>query len=82
VVQTYIEASLEQLFHPDSYGYRPGKSALQAVEVTTQRSLERKWVMEFDIQKAFDELVHTKVMSMVRMHVKERWALPDRNSYM
>jgi len=75
VVKTYIEPSLERLFHPDSYGYRPGKSALQALEVTTQRSLERNWVVEFDIQKAFDELGHTKVMSMVRMHVKERWAV-------
>jgi RNA-directed DNA polymerase len=75
VVKTYIEPSLEQLFHPDSYGYRPGKSALQAVGVTRERCLERNWVVEFDIQKAFDELAHTKVMRMVRMHVKERWAV-------
>ena len=75
VVKTYIEPSLERLFHPDSYGYRPGKSALQALEVTTGRCLERNWVVEFDIQKAFDELGHTKVMRMVRMHVRERWAV-------
>lgn len=74
VVKAYIEPSIEPLFHPDSYGYRPGKSALQAVEVTLERCLERNWVVEFDIQKAFDELAHTKVMRMVRMHVRERWA--------
>jgi RNA-directed DNA polymerase len=75
VVNAYIEPTLEQLFHPDSYGYRPNKSALQAIEVTKGRCLERNWVVEFDIQKAFDELAHTKVMRMVRMHVKERWAV-------
>jgi retron-type reverse transcriptase len=41
VVKTYIEPSLERLFHPDSYGYRPGKSALQAVGVAATRCLER-----------------------------------------
>ena len=54
VVKIYIEPSIEQVFHPDSYGYRPGKSALQAVGGTTKRCLERNWVVEFDIQKAFD----------------------------
>jgi len=54
VVKAYIEPSIEPLFHPDSYGYRPGKSALQAVGVTKERCLERNWVVEFDIQKAFD----------------------------
>ncbi len=75
VVKATIEPSIEPLFHPDSYGYRPGKSALQAVEVTRERCLERNWVVEFDIQKAFDELAHSRVMRVVRMHVKERWAV-------
>jgi len=75
VVKTYIEPSLERLFHPDSYGYRPGKSALQAVGVAATRCLDRNWVVEFDIQKAFDELGHTKVLRLVRMHIKERWAV-------
>ena len=75
VVKAYIEPSIEPLFHPDSYGYRPGKSALQAVEVTKERCLERNWVVEFDIQNAFAELAHNRVMRIVRMHVKERWAV-------
>jgi RNA-directed DNA polymerase len=75
VVKAYIEPTLEQLFHPDSYGCRPNKSALQAIEATKDRCLESDWVVEFDIQKAFDELAHTKVMRMVRLHIKERWAV-------
>lgn len=75
VVKAYIEPSIEPLFHPDSYGYRSAKSALQAVGVTTERCLEFKWVVEFDVQKAFDELAHNRVMRLVRMHVKERWAV-------
>jgi Reverse transcriptase (RNA-dependent DNA polymerase) len=55
VVKATIEPRLEPLFHPDSYGYRPGKSALQAVGVTRQRCWESPWVIEFDIQKAFDQ---------------------------
>jgi len=43
--------------------------------VTKERCLERNWVVEFDIQKAFDELAHNRVMRMVRKHVKERWAM-------
>ena len=75
VVKMAIEPQLEPLFHPDSYGYRPGKSALQAVGVTRQRCWESPWVIEFDIQKAFDELDHRRVMRAVRLHVKERWAV-------
>jgi hypothetical protein len=75
VVKMTIEPQLEPLFHPDSYGYRPGKSALQAVGVTRQRCWESPWVVEFDIHRAFDELRHTKVLRMVRMHVKEGWAV-------
>jgi RNA-directed DNA polymerase len=48
--------------HPDSYGYRPGKSALQAVGVTRQRCWESPWVVEFDIHRAFDELDHRRLM--------------------
>ena len=56
VAKGYIEPALEQLFHPDSYGYRPNKSALQAVGVTRERCWKYDWVIEFDIHKAFDEL--------------------------
>lgn len=75
VAKTYIEPALEQLFHPDSYGYRPNKSALQAVGVTRERCWKYNWVVEFDIQKAFDELDWSLLLRAVRKHVKERWAV-------
>lgn len=75
VVKSYIEPVLEQLFHPDSYGYRPGKSALHAIAVTRRRCWAYDWVVEFDIQKAFDELDHDLLLRAVHKHVKERWAV-------
>jgi RNA-directed DNA polymerase len=75
VAKIYIEPALEQLFHPDSYGYRPGKSALQAIGVTRERCWKYDWVIEFDIHKAFDELDWTLLMRAVRKHVKERWVV-------
>lgn len=75
VAKTYIEPALEQLFHPDSYGYRPNKSALQAVGVTRERCWKYDWVIEFDIHKAFDELDWSLLLRAVRKHVKERWAV-------
>lgn len=75
VAKTYIEPALEQLFHPDSYGYRPNKSALQAVGVTRERCWKYDWIVEFDIQKAFDELDWSLLLRAVRKHVKERWAV-------
>jgi RNA-directed DNA polymerase len=75
VAKAYIEPALEQLFHPDSYGYRPHKSALQAVGVTRERCWKYDWVIEFDIHKAFDELDWSLLLRAVRKHVKERWAV-------
>ena len=68
-------SALEQLFHPDSYGYRPNKSALQAVGVTRERCWKYDWAIEFDIHQAFDELDWSLLLRAVRKHVKERWAV-------
>ena len=75
VAKSTIEPALEQLFHPNSYGYRPNKSALQAVGVTRERCWKYDWVIEFDIHKAFDELDWSLLLRAVRKHVKERWAV-------
>src|ERR1700761_8916248 len=56
VVKQMIEPELETIFLPDSYGYRPGKSALDAVSVTRQRCWKYDWVLEFDIKGLFDNL--------------------------
>jgi len=59
VVKHIVEGSLEPIFKPDSYGYRPKKSALGAIEVTRKRCWEYDWVLEFDIRGLFDNIDHT-----------------------
>src|SRR5205807_7165527 len=54
VVKGYLEPELEKHFHPDSYGYRPGKSALEAVGVARQRCWQHAWVLDLDIRAYFD----------------------------
>src|SRR6266478_2398760 len=54
VVKRIIEPILDPIFHPDSYGYRPGRSAKQAIAVTRKRCWQYDWVVEFDIKAAFD----------------------------
>lgn len=73
VVKLTMEPWVEPHFHPDSYGYRPHKSAKDAVAVTRQRCWRYDWVVEFDIKGAFDNIDHRLLMKAVRHHVKERW---------
>ena len=70
-----IEPILDPMFHQDSYGYRPGKSAKQAVAITRERCWKHNWVVEFDIKAAFDQIDHSLLMKAVRKHVKEDWIL-------
>ncbi len=75
VVKQLIESDLDSFFLPDSYGYRPGKSALDAVGVTRKRCWKYDWVLEFDIKGLFDNLPHDLLLKAVRKHVKCEWAL-------
>jgi RNA-directed DNA polymerase len=75
VVKQFIEPDLEPIFLPDSYGYRPRKSALDAVGVTRERCWKHDWVLEFDIKGLFDNIDHELLLRAVRKHVKCRWAL-------
>ena len=54
VVKAYLEPELEPHFHPDSYGYRPGKSALDAVGQARERCWRNDWVLDLDIRAFFD----------------------------
>ena len=58
VVARRLEQKVEPIFHPDSYGYRPGRSALHAVATCRQRCWNSDWVIDLDIQKFFDVLSH------------------------
>jgi RNA-directed DNA polymerase len=75
VVKQLIEPDLDPIFLPDSYGYRPRKSALDAVGVTRERCWKYDWVLEFDIRGLFDNIDHELLLRAVRRHVKCKWAL-------
>jgi group II intron reverse transcriptase/maturase len=75
VVKQLIETDMEATFLPDSYGYRPGKSALQAVGVTRERCWKHDWILEFDIKGLFDNIDHGLLLKAVRKHVTCSWAL-------
>jgi RNA-directed DNA polymerase len=75
VVKQLIEPDLDPIFLPDSYGYRPRKSALDAVGVTRQRCWQHDWVLEFDIKGLFDHIDHELLLKAVRKHVTCKWAL-------
>ena len=75
VVKQLIEPDLDPIFLPDSYGYRPRKSALDAVGVTRERCWKYDWVLEFDIRGLFDNINHELLLRAVRKHVKCKWAL-------
>ena len=75
VVKQIVERTLEPIFLPDSYGYRPNKSALDAIGVTRERCWKYDWVLEFDIRGLFDNIDHTLLLRAVRKHVKCEWAL-------
>jgi len=75
VVRRYLEPGVEPFFHPDSYGYRPGRSALDAVGVCRERCWKYDWVVDLDFQSFFDSLDHELVLKAVAAHTDERWIL-------
>jgi RNA-directed DNA polymerase len=75
VVKLVFEPTVEPYFHPDSYGYRPKKSALDAVGITRQRCWRYDWVIEFDIKGLFDNIDHNLLMKAIRKHTNEKWVL-------
>ncbi len=75
VVKLVLEPEIEPHFHKDSYGYRPGKSAHQAIAVTRKRCWWHDWVLEFDIKGLFDNIDHGLLMKAVRHHKNCKWVL-------
>jgi len=74
-VKMYFEPEVEPYFHPDSYGYRPGKSAIDAVRITRERCWRYDWVLEFDIKGLFDNINHELLMKAVRKHTDCKWVI-------
>jgi len=75
VVKRYLEPLLEPIFHEDSYGYRPGKSAIRAVGTARQRCWRRDWVLDLDIKGFFDNIDHGLLIRAVRKHTDCKWVL-------
>jgi len=75
VVALVLEPRTESIFHDDSYGYRPRRSALQAVEVCRQRCWKKDWVLDLDVQKFFDSVDHALMVKAVEANTDQRWVV-------
>ena len=75
VVAMTLEPLVEPIFHQDSYGYRPGRSALDAVETCRKRCWQSQWVIDLDIQGFFDNVPHGPILRAVRKHTDKPWVL-------
>jgi group II intron reverse transcriptase/maturase len=75
VVKMELEPKVEHLFHPDSYGYRPKKSALDAVGTCRERCWRYDWIVDLDIKGFFDNIDHSLMMHAVRKHTDCKWML-------
>lgn len=70
-----IQPQVEPYFHEDSYGYRPNRSAHDAVAKAQERCWQYAWVLDMDISKFFDTIDHKLLMKAVEKHIKEKWIL-------
>ena len=70
-----LEEKLEPIFHPDSYGYRPGRSAHDALAAARKRCWKQDWIVDLDIRAFFDSVPHDLLLKAVAHHTDERWVL-------
>src|SRR3984893_3187756 len=75
VVRRYLEPVLEPIFQADSYGYRPGRSAIDAVRKARQRSWRYDWVLDIDVRSYFDSIDWELLLKAVRKHADCSWVL-------
>ena len=75
VVVLHINERLEKEYHNDSYAYRTGRSAIEAIATARQRCWKYDWVLDMDISKFFDTIDHELLMRAVQRHVSEKWIL-------
>lgn len=73
VAKNFLEAIVEPKFNKDSYGYRPKKSALDAVGIARERCWRYDWCIDLDIKSFFDTLDHELMMKAVKFHTNEKW---------
>jgi RNA-directed DNA polymerase len=70
-----LESNVEQVFHDDSYGYRPGRSPLEAVAVCRERCIKRDWVVDVDIKSFFDSVPWDLTLKALARHTDQKWVL-------
>jgi len=75
VVKMHLEPCVEPVFHNDSYGYRPSRSAIDAVAITRQRCWRYDWLLEFDIKGLFDHINHDLLIRAVKVHTDCKWVI-------
>jgi RNA-directed DNA polymerase len=75
VASMYLERRVEPIFHPDSYGYRPRRSALDAVAVCRERCWKYDWAVDLDVRKFFDTIDHDLLLRAVEKHATEPWVV-------
>lgn len=75
VIKQAIEARLEAVFVENSYGYRPGKGAHQALETVRKNCHQHGWVIDVDIKGYFDNIDHGLLLKALSRHVEEKWIL-------
>lgn len=75
VAKLYLEPKLEPIFHDNSYGYRPNRSPLQAIERAREMCFKYSYVVEFDIKGLFDNIDHDLLMKVVRKHTSQNWII-------
>jgi RNA-directed DNA polymerase len=75
VAAMYLEREVEPLFHPDSYGYCPGRSALDAVAACRERCWRNDWVIDLDVGACFGSVDHSLMRKAVARHTDQRWIL-------
>jgi len=75
VARMNLEPLLEPIFCDDSYGYRPNKSAIDAIKITRERCWKYDWLIEFDIKGLFDNIDHELLMKAVRKHTDSKWVI-------
>ena len=75
VVALQLEPRMESIFHDDSYGYRPGRSPLDAVAKCRERCWKKDWVLDLDVQKFFDSVDHDLMVQAVEANTDQKWVV-------
>jgi RNA-directed DNA polymerase len=75
VVKDYLEPAMDKMFHDSSFGYRPGRSAHDALAQCHANCLQYAWVVDVDIKGFFDNISHEKLMELLKQHTREKWVL-------